>query len=203
MEGRHAVGVMVQQALAPSEDRLPIGMVRAGPGQQMLKGQFLRLVFALGQFLEHHLPFHLEFHRIEPWFEHQVQEQIEGFGSPGRGNENVKVHIIETGGGIAAAAEGLDSAVEFARAQGPAALEDHVLQKMGHAAFLSRFRGTAGPAPEIDAGERRVRTIHLHHRDGVVEQVANRSGCVAGAQESIRAGVAGSPLCCQEACLDV
>ena len=175
MEGGHAGGVVVQELLALTKNRFAIGLVPAGPGQQVLQGQLLGLVLALGQLLEHHLALHLKLPGIQSRFKNKIQQQIEGFRRPFRRNQHMKMHIVETGGGIAAAAKGLDATIEFSRRQGVAALEHHVLEKVSHAAFVSSFGGTAGPAPKIDADQRRIRAIHLDHRDGIGQAVPNRT----------------------------
>jgi len=49
-------------------------VIGAGAPQQLLEGHILRLVLALGQLLQHHLPFHGEVVVGEAWFEHQLQQ---------------------------------------------------------------------------------------------------------------------------------
>ena len=65
----------------------------------------------------------------------------------------MEVHVVETSGGIAAAAEGFDLAVEFTWFQPFTPLEHHVLEEVSDAFFTLPFPEAAAPAPEIEAGE--------------------------------------------------
>ena len=115
MKGCHRLRTMGLKRVPAPQDRQSVGMAWARLPQQLLEGHLLRLVFALGEFFEDHLPFHGEVVGIEPWLQHQIQQQGERFtGCFGR-DQHVEMDVIETGGGVAAATEGFDAAIKFAR----------------------------------------------------------------------------------------
>ena len=164
MEGGHGLGPVAFKGLAAAQDRLAVGVAWAGPAQQLLEGHLLGLVFALGQLFEHHLALHGEILAIEPGRQHQVEQQVDRLGRGAGGHEHVIVHVIEAGGGIAAAAQGLNPQVEFAGPEALAALEHHVLEEMGQARFGWRFGGAAGAAPEVHTGHGGLGQVQAHHR---------------------------------------
>ena len=94
-----------------AQDRLAVGMARTG--RAVLHRHVLRLVLALGQLLEHHLTLHGEGVALQTGPQHQIQQQIEGLRRPGGGDQHVVVDIVESGGRVAAAAEGFHPPVEF------------------------------------------------------------------------------------------
>ena len=73
------------------------------------------------------------------------------------------VHVIEAGGCIAAATQGLNPQVEFAGPEALAALEHHVLEEMGQARFVGGFGGAAGAAPEVHTGHGGLGQVQAHH----------------------------------------
>ena len=73
------------------------------------------------------------------------------------------MHVVKACGGIAAAAHGLDAEIELARPQLLTALEHHVLEKVGHAAFLAAFKDAARPTPEIEADQGSLRQRQGDH----------------------------------------
>lgn len=81
----------------------------------------------------------------------------------------MEVHVIETGGGVAAAAESFDLAVEITWLQPFTPLEHHVLEKVSHALFTALFPEAAPPAPEIKADETGSRKICGHQGAAVCE----------------------------------
>ena len=81
----------------------------------------------------------------------------------------MEVHVIATGGGIAAAAEGFDLAIEVSWLQLLTPLEHHVLEKMSHALFSLAFPEASPPTPEIKAGETRTWQF-CRHQDAFVRK---------------------------------
>jgi hypothetical protein len=134
----------------------------------------LGLVLTLSQLFEHHLPFHGEVVAVQARLQHQIQQQRQRLAGCFRWDQHVEVHVVEAGGGVAAAPQGLNAAIELARRQLAAALEHHVLQKMGHAGFGGRFAGAASPAPEIEAHHGSLRQIQLHQGYAVPESLPLR-----------------------------
>ena len=68
----------------------------------------------------------------------------------------MKVHIVESGSSVAAAAKRFDGLIELSCREATAALEHHVFKEMGDAFFTRTFTAAAGLAPKIKAGEWRV-----------------------------------------------
>ena len=174
VEGRHGLGLVGQQGLTSAQDRLAIGMAWAGHRQELLHRHLLRLVFALGELLKHHLALHREGIPLKARLQHQIEQQLKSFRGRLGGNQHVVVHIIEAGGGVAAAAEGLNPAVEFARRQGVASLEHHVLKEMGHAALAAGFEHAAGAAPEVETDQGGLGQIETHQFGSIGKHPAVR-----------------------------
>ena len=65
----------------------------------------------------------------------------------------MEMHVIESGGGIAAAAQGLDLTIKGSWLQATAALEHHVFQEMRHAVLIALFGSASGSAPQVDTGQ--------------------------------------------------
>jgi hypothetical protein len=149
-------------------------MGAAGLAQQLLKCHLLRLVFALGQLFEHHLALHRKVAAIEAWLQHQIQQQIQRLRCCLGRDQHVIVHIIETGGGIAVAPQGLHLEVELTSLKLLASFEHHVLEEVRQPGFSLAFTGATGPAPEIKAHHRRLGQLDLHQAHAVFELVAPR-----------------------------
>ncbi len=120
--------------------------------------------------------------RLQPGLQHQIQQQSEGFGGSLGRDQDVEVDVVETGGGVAAAPESLDAAVELTGLQPPAgraplaALEDHVLEEMGDAALPGGLEGAAGATPEIEADQWSIPELQLHQFDPIGQGATDRHG---------------------------
>jgi phycocyanobilin:ferredoxin oxidoreductase len=66
------------------------------------------------------------------------------------------VHIIETCGGVAAAAQGFNPAIEFPWTKTSASFEHHVFEEVSHTFLAAFLPGTSTPTPEVKAGEGRI-----------------------------------------------
>ena len=174
MEGGHRLGAVSLKGSTAPQDRQAVGMAGTGAAQQLLERHLLGLVLTLSQLLEHHLPFHGEVVAVQAGLQHQIQQQRKRLAGCFRWNQHVEMHVVEAGSGVAAAAQGLNAAIELARRQLTAALEHHVFQKMGHARFGGCFAGAASPAPEIEAHHGGLRQIQLHQGDTVPKSLPLR-----------------------------
>ena len=69
----------------------------------MLEGHFIGLVFALGQFLKHHLALHGEGIAVELGLKHELEQELQRFGCRSRWNQNVVVDVVKARGCVALA----------------------------------------------------------------------------------------------------
>ena len=76
---RHGAWLMGQQGLFLPQDWLAVGMVSAAQFEELLEGHFIGLVFALGQFLKHHLALHGEGIAFELGLKHELEEELQRF----------------------------------------------------------------------------------------------------------------------------
>ena len=78
-------------------------MVSATQFEELLEGHFIGLVFALGQFLKHHLPLHGEGIAVELGLKHELEQELQRFGCRSRWNQNVVVDVVKARGCVALA----------------------------------------------------------------------------------------------------
>lgn len=162
MERAHGFRVHGQQAGAFPEDGASIGVVRAALLQQLLQNQLIRLIGVLGHLLQHHLPLQAEGLLLQGRVQNQIQQQIKGLLARLGRDQNVEMHVIKAGGGIAAAAKGLDGQIKGTSLQPLTALEHHVFQEVRHPFLSSSLREASGSTPEVKAGERSFGHLGCH-----------------------------------------
>jgi ketosteroid isomerase-like protein len=81
----------------------------------------------------------------------------------------VKVHIVKSCCGIAAAAKGFDGFIECSCGEPPTSFKDHVFKEVGDAFFARALTAAAGLAPKIKAGEWRI-GHRCRHATGAIWQ---------------------------------
>ena len=135
--------------------------------EQHLQDQFIGLIGALGDLLQHHLPLGGEVMLHHRRMQHQIQQQIQGTGGLLGGNQHVEMHVVESGGCIGAASESFNLSIEGSCWQLIASLEHEVFKEVRHPLLTPLLVGASSATPEIEASQCSFRHRRCDDTDAV------------------------------------